>query len=192
MTNPNDPFDEALEGADERFVSERAGDRQARWETRVITKLVTLHAGSQAAGDVLREMKTYMDELTGQPALTFDTFLQMYPNFPVWLVSRPIYRAFEKTGYGDFQTKYEHLFSKVWRECADAVPANAEGKPVGVVFEILNQNSQFNIVHNHRILNLYEPKIKGGRYEFYDPKSKLWLVFEPLDFFLDSIGWLCE
>lgn len=188
MTNQNDPFDDALDESEEKWISEAAEGRQERWEERVVKRLTNAHIGAPSAYAVIRELKNEIMEKTGEPRLFFDSFLLLYPQFPIWLCCRPIPYAHDRTDYGNFFVKSEHLFTSIYRKAKVDVPAEWGDKPYGVVFEMLNKGSPFNLLHNHYV-PLYP--FKGVRLQLGDPKGApdgpIWL--DNLDIFLQSIGW---
>lgn len=187
MSNTNDPFDDALAESEERWISERTGARQERWEERVIKRLVQAHVGAPAAASILREMREEVRERTGEPRLLFDSFVAVYPRFPVWIVSKTIPYAHDHVSYGEMQAKKEHWFRRLYAESMSSVPETWGDKPVGIVFEMLNVNAQFNILHN---ANLVLPEeVVGTRYSMPKRKGIGPLHLEPLDLFMCAIAW---
>lgn len=185
-----DPFEEELEGSEERFISERSADRQERWEDRVVRRIVQARFTTAADGAAaIASMRSSLREQTDRTALTMEILSQHFPSFPMWIISRPIPYAHKHVDYGEFQAKREHWFVKLWKESLLTASNMTDYRPVGLVFEMVNKNSQFNLLHNHQRRKW--PQIKGASVVINDPKNApegpLWL--EPLDFYLASINW---
>lgn len=184
----NDPFEEPLGESEQAWITEKAEVRQERWEERVIKRLISSRVGASASSAVVRTLKNESLEKTAEPRLTFDAFLGEFGSFPTWLISQPIPFAHDRTDYKDFNAKHEHLFARIYREAQIQVPASWGDKPMGIVFEMMNKNSQFNILHNHLVP---PPPIKGSTVRIHDPKALPdgSIYLEPLDFYLYSIHW---
>lgn len=190
MLNLNDPFDEALEDSDERFVGANAGYRQKRWEERVVKRLVQAHVGATDAALVIREMKGEVSERTDSSTLTFDQFISFYPSFPVWLVCQPIPYAHQHVGLAELNAKKEHWFRKLFNKAEIHLPEYWHGS-FGLVFEMVNMNSQFNLLHNYDCKSSDAGDIPGVRITFpFRLGSGGPICLEPLDLFLSAVAWL--
>lgn len=185
--NQHDDFDEALNAAESDWKIKKQALTDQRWEENVLKRVLSAGGHNQ----LIRELKREVGEATDEPRLYFDTFIEAFPNFPLWLHCHKIPYVFETDARQFYSTKLwrRTKIHKDWLEALDRVPDYWGQRPVGLVFEWLHASGQHKIYHNcgvnlqrdfpHSRLELTLP-VEDGHTHF-------WL--DNLDDFLKIIGW---
>lgn len=112
----------------------------ARLEWKVMHMLLEKFNLKAAKNEIIT--KCY--ELTGHNRLPFKLFHELYPSFPIWLVPDSIPFAYKESLFSipAAMNKSQQSYSKIINAYANALESVdenwlAEGRPVGLVFEVL-------------------------------------------------------
>lgn len=152
---------------------------EKRFEAKVVDEIIK-HFGMSKAR---RELYDMAEAATGSRVLTFDTFFERYPDFPIYL--RPTYIP-KVQKVMDTWVLVNHFDKapavEAWKDlyyaAGDGLPC-----PVGVVYN-WPQHVRFLVLHN-AALDTQVPGFRPGIWAGPDADP---LIIEPLKLLLDSIA----
>lgn len=165
------------------------GRRDQRWEESVVKRILKAGGHAQMIHELLRESA----ETTDEARLYFDTFLEAFPDFPVWLHCRKIPYMYQ-TALDELLDPRQAKRSKIYRaysKARDEVPGHWDDRPVGLVFELLHAGGRFKIFHDGQHDLSGGAELASARCRIVIPEGQQRKVYwlDNLDYFLRLIGW---
>lgn len=161
----------------------RKGDRLARIEANFITKIAKQF---KISGSVLDEMILETKNRIDKNRLTFNSFIDRFSDFPVFLCPAFISYVQEEKLFNLASTKRfkKCQIYKTWLKIFDRVPANwiCENRPVGVVFEVYNVGTPglLWIFHNYNFISDFTLMISCNSEVFH---------LQPFNQFIGALRW---
>jgi len=150
---------------------------ERKFEAKVVNEIIK-HFGMQS---IKRELYDAAEESVGSRILTFDTFFDRFPDFPIYLRPTYIPKVREKMDTWVLVNHFDKAPAVVaWNDLRYGCSLEC---PVGIVYN-WPQNVRFLVLHNAPLDN----QVSGFRPGYWAGQECDPLVIEPLRLLLTSIG----
>lgn len=189
-------FDSRTEHSVELWKAKAEGERDARMENTIVKRLLKGCPADQAANFLQLQRDLLGPDYSH--SLTFSSFLEDFPEFPVWLHCHKIPYVFQ-TSIADLYDRSKRKRNKIYRNYLAASrdrPDFWESRPFGLVFEWLHSGGQYKIFHDYQLSLAAHPYrerlLEETRLQFAileaGERRVYWL--DNFEDFLGIIGWL--